>query len=46
MNTCEWYDWQSCTCNIDDKYCAFAADNNKGMYGIGLTCEKINNIEE
>lgn len=41
---CEWYDYQSCTCNIDDCDCPFAADNNKGMYGVGvgLTCEKLN----
>lgn len=43
MKKCEWYDWESCTCNIDDKYCPFAEDNNRGMYGISLTCEKANN---
>lgn len=37
---CDWYDFESQTCNIDDRGCPFAADNNKGMYGIGLTCKK------
>lgn len=40
MKICEWYDFESQTCNIDDCDCPFAADNNKGMYGIVLACEK------
>lgn len=40
MNICEWYDWDTQTCNRDDEFCPFACDNNKGMYGYGLKCEK------
>lgn len=41
MNTCDWYDYESMTCNIDDKECTFAIENDKGEYGLNdIFCEK------
>lgn len=43
---CDWYDYQTKTCNIDDRICAYCSDNDNGIYGLCLTCEKNQNDEE